>query len=354
MEIVLLLVVILVSASALYVAVTLNARTMRNIERGIGPLVNNALKQISGEINKAHAEINTVFTDRIRELRSDLAHDRERTERARETDRDQLEQTAHLVSQRMAELISQGRKTDRDQLEQTAHLVSERMAELISAVKLQAIERLDQIADQVTDVSSRLVNSVSVTSEAAAAATRSGESAATPPGEASMAEVTDPEDPLARAALEAESNRARNGWGQPPQLYALAAKAEVAVDDPELDARIRTAPEGSLIPIKQKPLPAGNPLEVLAGIHWPDCVVGCVLVTELVVLPPEAENEAPPGPGIVEQQASDRPGGQSARLAVGVSREGRYTCVIRLPGDDFVQIDPQLADDLVTALLGTF
>jgi hypothetical protein len=327
MEIILLLVVIAVSASALYVAATLNTRTMRNIEQNIEPLVNNACGQIPGEINKAHAEINTAFTGQLRELRSELARGWERAEHAR--------------------------KTDRDQLERTADLVSERMAELISALKLQTMERLDQIADQVADISSCLATSVPETAEVAASATPSGETAATPSGETPTTEVTDPADPLALAALEAESSRARDGWGQPPQLYALAAKGEVAVGEPELDARIRAAPEGSLIPIRQEPLPTGDPLEVLAGVHWPDGVIGCVLVTELIVLP-EDENEAPPGPGAVEKSASDHPDGRSARLAVGVSREGRYTCVLRLHEDDFVRIDPRLADDLVTALLGTF
>jgi hypothetical protein len=320
--------VIAVSASALYVVATLNARTMRNIERNIEPLVNNAFRQARSEIDKVHAEISTAFTGQLGELRSELDRGWERAEQAR--------------------------KMDRDQLERTADLVSERMAELISAVKLQATERLDQIVDQVADISSRLAATVPETAEVAAAAMPSRETAVTPSGETPMTEVTDPADPLALAALEAESSRARDGWDQPPQLYALAAKAEVAVDKPELDARIRAAPEGSLIPIKQKPLPAGDPLEVLAGVHWPDSVIGCVLVTELVVLPPEAENEAPPGSGVVEKPASDHADGPSARLAVGVSREGHYTCVLRLHGDDFVQIDPRLADDLVTALLGTF
>jgi hypothetical protein len=154
--------------------------------------------------------------------------------------------------------------------------------------------------------------------------------------------------------LEAESNRARDGWDQPPQLYALADKAALISDDPDLEATLREAPEGSLIPVKQPPLEAGEPLEVLAGVHWEDAVTGCVLVTEIVVLPPDAEDEAPEDPGAIEQWANDQPGHQPARLAVGVTRHGQYTCLLRLKGEDTVQINPQLADDLVTALLGTF
>ena len=169
-----------------------------------------------------------------------------------------------------------------------------------------------------------------------------------------MTEVTDANNPLAIAVLEAESDRERDGWDKPPLLYALVPKAAVMAADPELGARIGAAPEDSLIPIKQEPLPPGEPLEVLAKVSWPDDVTGCVLVTELVVLTPEAEGVGPPDPASVGQWARDHPGGRPARLAVGVSRSGDYTCVLRMKGDDSVQLDPRLADDLVTALLETF
>jgi hypothetical protein len=161
-------------------------------------------------------------------------------------------------------------------------------------------------------------------------------------------------DPLTLAVLQAESHRARSGWGQPPQLYALASKEALADASSQLDARIRKAPAGSFIPVEQDPLPEGEPLDVLAGIAWPDDVAGCVLVTEVVILPPDAQREAPRDPDEMERWARDYPGSREARLAVGVSRSGDHACVLRLQGDDGVQIDPQLADDLVTALLETF
>lgn len=308
MEIFLLLAVAAVGISGLYVAATLNSRAKQTTK----PLIDGAVMEISGKVDAA-------LTGQRQELRSGLAQGRELAERQRENAQEQLE----------------------------------RMTRLISDVKLQSAktqEQLGQIADQVEDIASHLTTIELRTAEPAAAKTLSGEIPVT--------EVTDATNPLALAVLEAESNRDRDGWGKPPQLYALAGKAAVIAACPELDAEIREAPEDSLIPIKQEPLPPGEPLEVLASVHWPDDVTGCVLVTELVVLPPEAEGEGPPDPDPdpdkVEQWARDHPGSRPARLAVGVSRDGDYTCILRLRGDDSVQFNPRLADDLVTALLETF
>jgi hypothetical protein len=304
MEIFLALAVAVVAISGLYVALTLNSRVKQSTEL----LVNPAVTQISGKIDKALAS-------QRQELQSGLAQRQALAERQRENAREQFAQ----------------------------------MARLISDVKLRTVEtqeQLDQIAGRVEDIASHLT--AIELGKTGLAGTR------TSSGEIRVTEVTDPTHPLALAVLEAESNRARDGWSKPPQLYALVPKAAVIATDPELDAEIREAPEDSLIPIKQRDLPPGEPLEVLAGVHWPDDVTGCVLVTEVVVLPPEAEGEAPPDPEKIEQWATRRPDGRPARLAVGVSRDGDYACILRLQGDDSVQFDPRLADDLVTALLGTF
>jgi hypothetical protein len=304
MEIFLLLAVAAVGISGLYVAATLNSRAKQTT----GPLIDGAVTEISGKIDAA-------LTGQRQELQSGLAQGRELVERQRENAKELLKQ----------------------------------MGRLISDVKLQSAktqEQLNLIADQVEDIASRLTTIELGKAELAAAETSSGEIPVT--------EVTDATNPLVLAVLEAESNRDRDGWGEPPQLYALVGKAAVIAAIPELDAEIREAPEDSLIPIKQEPLPPGESLEVLASVHWPDDVTGCVLVTELVVLPPEAEGEEPPDPDKVEQWALDHSGSRPARLAVGVSRDGDYTCILRWQGDDSVQFNPRLADDLVTALLETF
>jgi hypothetical protein len=290
----LLLAVAAVGIAGLYVAFTLNSHAKQAAE----PLVNDAVREISGKIDAA------------------LTGQRDEHERQREA-RELLKRMDGLIS----DVKDQGTKTQ---------------------------EQLGQIADQVEDIASRLTT-VELRAGGSAAAKAS-------PGEISVTAVTDATHPLALAVLEAESDRARDGWGKPPQLYALAGQAAVIAAYPEQTAKISAAREGSLVPVKQEPLPQGEPLEVLAGVHWPDEVIGCVLVTELVVLPPEAEGEKPPDPAKVEQWARDQPGSRPARLAVGVSRVGDYTCVLRLQGEDedSVQFDPRLADDLVTALLETF
>jgi hypothetical protein len=303
MEIFLLLAVAAVGISGLYVAVTLNSRAGKATK----PLIDGAVTEISGKIEKG-------LTGQ-RELQSGLAQGQDLAERQRNNVQEQLERMTWLMS----DVTRQGAK---------------------------AQEQLGWIADQVEDIASRLTVIELLTADPAAAKTS--------PGEVSVTEVTDANNPLAIAVLEAESDRERDGWDKPPQLYALVPKAAVMAADPELGAKIGAAPEDSLIPIKQEPLPPGEPLEVLTSVSWPDDVTGCVLVTELVVLPPEAEGVGPPDPARVEQWAHDHPGGRSARLAVGVSRSGDYTCVLRMKGDDSVQLDPRLADDLVTALLETF
>jgi hypothetical protein len=303
MEIFLLLAVAAVGISGLYVAATLNSRA----EKATNPRIEEAVTEIS-------AKIDAALRDQSKDLRGDLARASDLAEHQRANTR-QFEKTTRLIS----DVELQGAK---------------------------AQEQLGWMAGQVEDIASRLTVIELITADPAAAKTSSGD--------VSVTEVTDANSPLAIAVLEAESDRERDGWGEPPQLYALVPKAAVLAADPELGAEIGAAPEESLIPIKQEPLPPGEPLEVLASVSWPGDVTGCVLVTELVVLPSEAEAEGPPDPARVGQWARDYPGGRPARLAVGVSRSGDYTCVLRMKGDDSVQLDPRLADDLVTALLETF
>jgi hypothetical protein len=165
-----------------------------------------------------------------------------------------------------------------------------------------------------------------------------------------------PTDALTSAVVETARHTADDDWGLPPRLYALAKRAELtrlAVAVPE---RISSAPDNALIPIEQDPLPEGKPLEVLASIHWPREVTGCVLVTEVTVLPPDPGDTALNPDD--EPWAARYPSGRKARLTVGVLRESdqeaQYACCLRLEEDDALRVSPDLADDLVTALLGTF
>jgi len=160
-------------------------------------------------------------------------------------------------------------------------------------------------------------------------------------------------DSLASAVVDVERYAASKGWGQPPQLYALARKKTIPVTGQKI-AILAGRQDDELISIEQDPLPPGEPDQVLASIHWPKEVEGCVLVTELLALPPDAEKEAPGDPAAVEKWAASRPDSKEARLAVGVLRDGSYTCCLQLRDDKELIISPELADDLVTALLVTF
>jgi ElaB/YqjD/DUF883 family membrane-anchored ribosome-binding protein len=170
------------------------------------------------------------------------------------------------------------------------------------------------------------------------------------------AQGVDPQemDALESAMLHAEAYVARGGWNQPPRLFSLARGPSLAAEDPELASSIKDAPPGMLIPVLQEDLPAGEPSDVLAGIRWSEEVVGCVLVTEIVTLPPEAGKELPEDPAEAEEWAKRRSDMKAARLAVGVTRTGGHICGLRREGDDDIQVGDDLADDLVAALLDTF
>lgn len=161
-------------------------------------------------------------------------------------------------------------------------------------------------------------------------------------------------DELTSAVIEAGRHAAENDWGRPPRLYALARKAALSSMDPDLPAAVRAASPDSLIPIEQDPLPEGELDEVLASIHWPGEVEGCVLMTEIVVLPPDAEEKMPPEATAAEQWAAAYPGSREARLTVGVLRDGLYACCLQLRDDEHLTVRNDLGDNVVTALLGTF
>ena len=153
------------------------------------------------------------------------------------------------------------------------------------------------------------------------------------------------------AMLEAESHVDGTTWGTPPRLFALTegmppgrpADHEHAAGTP--DALI-------LVP---RELPGGDLAEALASTHWPEGVVGCVLVAELTDLPARDEDDTPIDPVAVGQWASARPDGRPARLAVGVRRNGDHVCGFRVKGEHDVEVRADMATaGIVATLLGTF
>lgn len=159
---------------------------------------------------------------------------------------------------------------------------------------------------------------------------------------------------LTSVVLEVERHVAELGWDQPSQVYALADTADLLAREPSLAPHIGAAPPGSLTPVEQEPLPAGPLDRVLASIGWPAEVLGCVLVTELVVLPPSAEQEVPHEEWEIEYWATHHPERQDVRLAVGVTRSGLHASCLRVRGDDELVVDPDLADNVIDGLLATF
>ncbi len=163
------------------------------------------------------------------------------------------------------------------------------------------------------------------------------------------------EDPLlAVAVTEAEEFVGSAGWDQRPQLFALVATADLLAAQPEMAAQLD---QGSYYtPIAQDELPGGELSDALAQMSWPSAVVGCVLVQEIVVLPPSAQDEMPTDAEEAAELAAQHPERTEARLAAGVLRDGGGACLMRLRGEH--EGTPlrgaNLAPNLITALEMTF
>lgn len=161
---------------------------------------------------------------------------------------------------------------------------------------------------------------------------------------------------LPGAAREVEEFVAAAGWDQPTQIFALVPTEQLLAAQPSLAAELDA--ESVLTPIAQESLPAEDLAEALARIEWPDQVVGCALVQEIVVLPPEAEAGLPTDDDEeARRAAAEHPDRQEARLVAAVLRVGNETCVLRLResgGDGELVQDPSLAPNLLRALHETF
>lgn len=169
------------------------------------------------------------------------------------------------------------------------------------------------------------------------------------------------EDSLARTlpgtTREVEEFVAAAGWDQSPQLFALVPTRTLLADQPQLADQVDAA--SLLTPVAQEPLPEGQLDAALAGIEWPAAVTGCALAQEIVVLPPDAEEELGGLPDDAEearQAVADHPQRREARLVAAVLREGVGACVMRLRTEDGsgeVVEHPDLAPNLLRALLAT-
>jgi hypothetical protein len=174
------------------------------------------------------------------------------------------------------------------------------------------------------------------------------------------------EDPdLAAAVAEVEEFVGTAGWDAAPQMFALVRTADLLTAQPDLAAALTDA--GTFTPIAQEVLPAGDLSEALSTISWPAEVAGCVLVQEIVVLPPSAvaPTEATPDGGsragndieITAEEAAAHPDRAEARLAAGVLRGSKGgAALLRVRGqDDGTPLrGADLAPNLLGALHATF
>ena len=163
------------------------------------------------------------------------------------------------------------------------------------------------------------------------------------------------EDPfLAEAVREAEEFVGAAGWDQKPQIFALVPTAELLERQPDMAGELDTAV--FYTPIAQDPLPDTDLSVALQTVEWPDAVAGCILVHEIVVLPPSAQDALPTDPDEAAAAAAAHPDRTEARLAVGVLRDGRAACLMRLEGEhsDTPLRGADLAPNLVEALRLTF
>ena len=163
------------------------------------------------------------------------------------------------------------------------------------------------------------------------------------------------EDPdLAAAVAEVEDFAGAAGWDRPPQMFALVPTVELAAAQPSLAVELGAA---AFTPIAQDPLPDPDLERALAQVSWPPAVAGCVLVQEIVVLPPDAQDGLSDDPAVAAEQAARHPDRAEARLVAGVLRDGHGgACLMRLRGehDDAPLRGGDLAPNLLAALRLTF
>ncbi|WP_054814975.1 PPA1309 family protein [Nocardia arizonensis] len=181
---------------------------------------------------------------------------------------------------------------------------------------------------------------------------------------------------LARSVREVAEFSDAEGWGRPPQMFALVPTADLVAAEPGLLDQLDEGNE--LTPIAQEAFPediTGGSMaldEFLATTTWPPAVLGCVLVQEIVVLPPDAESTLDDAlaPLLADHEAADaaaraaaasHPRRREARLLAAVLRDGASLCLLQLrpeEEEDFGDLDlrtyPNLAPNLVEALHHTF
>ena len=174
---------------------------------------------------------------------------------------------------------------------------------------------------------------------------------------------------LGNALAQCAGYAAAGPWGSPATLFALVPTAVLARQAPEL---IDPNDDSALSPVVQESGDAD--LEsLLTTVSWPDAVVGCAVVTEITVLPPDAESTLDEAfePLLSDPEAADaaardaahtHPDRRQARLIAGVLRSGQRVALLSLrarDGEDAsvesdLRTHPTLAPNVLDALAATF
>lgn len=153
-------------------------------------------------------------------------------------------------------------------------------------------------------------------------------------------------------------------WGSAPTLFALVPTAVLASQAPGL---VDPGDDSALSPVVQETSTADLE-ELLTTVAWPEQVVGSAVVTEITLLPPDAEADldAALEPLLADPDAADEaarraahshPERKTARLAAGVLRTGQRVALLALregeqqSGD--LQTHPDIAPNLLDALAET-
>jgi len=176
--------------------------------------------------------------------------------------------------------------------------------------------------------------------------------------------MTVPASALTRAVVEIERHVAASGWDQPPRLYALVDTADLLRREPALVAQLGDGVAEAITPIEQENLPEGQPIEdALAHIGWGPDVLGCAVVLERLLLPPDAEAELQTrmDSGATEESevadwAAQHPDREDVRIVVGVLRTGARDTALRLRShdrDEAVLSGAELVTGLADALATT-
>ena len=172
---------------------------------------------------------------------------------------------------------------------------------------------------------------------------------------------SDSADALLAALLDLDRHVGRDGWDQPPRLFALVLTDVLAEAEPVLSRQLglRTTEDGglpgALTAIEQDEFRStGQLTRDLATVEWPETVFGCALATVRTFLPAAYEADLPTDPEAAAAVVAAHPQRQEIRVVVGVDRAGNRHGVGRLASrPEEVLGAPDLVPGLVSALAHT-